>query len=149
MAILVLRMGPTHLSTDDAPLRGVLVVDDDPSFRRAIARLLSVRGYSVREAESGAQALKELSLPGAPRLVVVDFHMKTMSGPELCRILRTRRPNLYIVLMTAEGGSRALLDAKNAGADAYIKKPFDVEELANRLRAGSASLRAGDSDDPK
>lgn len=147
MAILVFRMGPTHLSKDDDPLRGVLVVDDDPSVRRAIVRLLSARGYTVREAESGAQALKELSLPGAPRLVVVDFHMKTMSGPELCRILRTRRPYIYIVLMTAESGSRALIDAKNSGADAYIKKPFDADELATRLRAGSASLRAADDDD--
>src|SRR5688572_19718324 len=135
------------MSQDSDLLRNVLVVDDDPSVRRAIVRMLSVRGYSVREAENGAQALKVLALPEAPRLAVVDWNMKTMSGPELCRILRARKPHVYVVLMTAESGGRVLSDAMSSGADVYIQKPFNPDELAARLLAGRASLRASDERD--
>lgn len=135
------------MSLDSDLLRNVLVVDDDPSVRRAIVRMLSARGYAVREAENGAQALQVLAMPGAPRLAVVDWNMKAMSGPELCRILRARKPYVYVVLMTAESGDRVLSDAMNSGADVYIHKPFDADELASRLLAGRASLRAADETD--
>ena len=135
------------MAQDSDLLRNVLVVDDDPSVRRAIVRMLSVRGYAVREAENGAQALKVFALPDAPRLAVVDWHMRTMSGPELCRILRARKPYVYVVLMTAESGERVLSDAMNSGADVYIRKPFDPDELAARLLAGRASLSASDDKD--
>lgn len=131
--------------SDPDLLRTVLVVDDDPSVRRAIMRMLTVRGYLVREAENGAQALKLFALPGAPRLAVVDWNMKAMSGPELCRILRTRKPYVYVVLMTADSGERVQSDALNCGADAYIQKPFRPDELTARLLAGRESLRASDT----
>jgi DNA-binding response OmpR family regulator len=132
------------MSQESDLLRNVLVVDDDPSVRRAIVRMLSARGYAVREAENGAQALKVLALPDAPRLAIVDFNMKTMTGPELCRILRARKPYVYVVLMTADSGERVLNDAMNSGADVYIQKPFNPDELAARLLAGRESLRATD-----
>lgn len=114
----------------------VLLVDDDAVTRSMLAKLLSVRGYEILEAESGGSALRVLTQPDAPRLAVVDWNMGTINGPELCRILRGRAPYVYVVLTTAREGRRPLVEAMNSGADGYIQKPVDGDELEAWLVAG-------------
>ena len=114
----------------------VLLVDDDAVTRSVLAKLLGVRGFEVIEAESGGTALKALSQPNAPRMAVVDWNMGTINGPELCRILRGRSPYTYVVLTTAREGRKPLVEAMNSGADGYIQKPVDADELEAWLVAG-------------
>jgi len=114
----------------------VLLVDDDGVTRSVLGKLLGVRGFEVIEAESGGTALKALSQPHAPRMAVVDWNMGTINGPELCRILRGRSPYTYVVLTTAREGRKPLVEAMNSGADGYIQKPVDADELEAWLVAG-------------
>jgi len=122
----------------------VLLVDDDGVTRGVLAKLLGVRGYDVFEAESGAAALRELSQPNAPRLAVVDWNMGTINGPELCRILRGRLPYTFVVLTTAQEGRKPLVEAMHAGADGYVQKPADPDELEAWLVAGQRVVELHD-----
>jgi diguanylate cyclase (GGDEF)-like protein len=122
----------------------VLLVDDDQVTRSMLAKLLSVRGYEILEAESGGSALRVLTQPDAPRMAVVDWNMGTINGPELCRILRGRAPYVYVVLTTAREGRRPLVEAMNSGADGYIQKPVDGDELEAWLVAGQRIVELQD-----
>ena len=122
----------------------VLLVDDDGVTRSVLAKLLGVRGFEVIEAESGGTALKALSQPNAPRMAVVDWNMGTINGPELCRILRGRSPYIYVVLTTAREGRKPLVEAMNSGADGYIQKPVDADELEAWLVAGQRIVELQD-----
>ncbi|HEX6767367.1 MAG TPA: diguanylate cyclase [Polyangiaceae bacterium] len=114
----------------------VLLVDDDGVTRSVLSKLLAVRGYEVIEAESGGAALRVLTQPDAPRMAVVDWNMGTINGPELCRILRGRSPYTYVVLTTAREGRKPLVEAMNSGADGYLQKPVEADELEAWLVAG-------------
>src|SRR5688572_17589776 len=120
----------------DKQLKRVLLVDDDSVTRSMLARMLTSRGYEIIEAENGVAALRALNQPDAPRMAVVDWNMGTINGPELCRIVRGRAPYVYVVLTTAREGSKPLVEAMNSGADGYIQKPVDPDELEAWLVAG-------------
>lgn len=122
----------------------VLLVDDDGVTRSVLAKLLGARGFEVIEAESGGTALRALSQPDAPRMAVVDWNMGTINGPELCRILRGRAPYIYVVLTTAREGRKPLVEAMNSGADGYIQKPVDPDELEAWLVAGQRIVNLQD-----
>ncbi|HEX5099403.1 MAG TPA: diguanylate cyclase [Polyangiaceae bacterium] len=129
---------------DDPKHKRLLLVDDDSVTRSVLSRQLSVRGYEIIEAESGGSALRVLTQPDAPRMAVVDWNMGTINGPELCRILRGRSPYVYVVLTTAREGRRPLVEAMNSGADGYIQKPVDVDELEAWLVAGQRIVELQD-----
>jgi diguanylate cyclase (GGDEF)-like protein len=116
----------------------VLVADDDPSARRRLVNTLVSWGYAPVEVPSGVAALAALTRPKAPRLGIVDWEMPGLNGIEVCRLIRglPNAPYTYLLLMTAHTGQRRLVEAMNAGADDYVHKPFDEQELEVRLRAG-------------
>ena len=122
----------------------LMLVDDDSVSRSVLSRQLSARGYEIMEADSGGSALRVLTQPNAPRMAVVDWNMGTINGPELCRILRGRSPYVYVVLTTAREGRRPLVEAMNSGADGYIQKPVDVDELEAWLVAGQRIVELQD-----
>jgi diguanylate cyclase (GGDEF)-like protein len=122
----------------------VLLVDDDSVSRSVLAKQLAARGYEIVEADSGGSALRVLTQANAPRMAVVDWNMGTINGPELCRILRGRAPYVYVVLTTAREGRRPLVEAMNSGADGYIQKPVDVDELEAWLVAGQRIVELQD-----
>jgi two-component system cell cycle response regulator len=116
----------------------VLLADDDRLSRQALEAKVTEWGYDVISVSEGGKALTTLLRPDAPRLALLDWEMPGLSGVDVCRVLRGRRdaPYVYIVLCTGREGQRHLIDGLAAGADDYIKKPFDVQELEVRLRAG-------------
>jgi two-component system KDP operon response regulator KdpE len=115
-----------------APTR-VLVVDDEPQIRRALAINLRARGYEVDLAEDGRTAL-ELAARSHPDVVVLDLGLPELDGVEVIRGLRgwSRVPIVVLSVRDAEGDKVAALDA---GADDYVTKPFGMDELLARLRA--------------
>ncbi len=118
--------------------QGVLVVDDDKLVRTATARVLEQRGFKPVAVPDAPTALQLLHEPGAPRVVLIDWEMPAMSGPEFCRIVRASKalPYVYVLLTTGREGRRPFIEAMNSGADGYICKPVDADELEAWLLAG-------------
>lgn len=118
----------------------VRIVDDEPSFRRALRATLAALGFEVVEASSGEPALE---LAGADRcnVVLLEVDMPEMGGLEACRELRRRDPSLPIMMLTARDKEEDKVKAFEAGADDYVTKPFSVKELLARLRIAVPSLR--------
>ncbi len=120
----------------------VLVVEDDPEMQRALALNLTARGYAVTIAANGTEALNEAAAV-SPDVIVLDMGLPDLDGMDVIRAIRgyTRTP---IVVLSGRVGSGDKVDALEAGADDYVTKPFDVNELVARLRA--ATRRAGPAD---
>ncbi|MGW4246918.1 response regulator transcription factor [Nocardia sp. NPDC004722] len=112
----------------------VLVVEDDPNVRSTLEQLLRFEGYRVSVACDGREAL-DLLETDRPDLAVVDVVMPRLDGLSLCRTLRRRGDRLPILVLTARGQAGDRVAGLDAGADDYLGKPFDTEELLARLRA--------------
>jgi two-component system KDP operon response regulator KdpE len=121
----------------------VLVVDDEPPIRRALAANLRARGYLVELAENGEQAL-ELAARTHPDLVVLDLGLPGLDGLEVIRALRGWN-RLPIVVLSAREAEADKVEALDAGADDYVAKPFGMDELLARIRA--ALRRAAPEED--
>jgi two-component system response regulator MprA len=112
----------------------LLVVDDDRALRDVLRRALTLAGYDVRLAESGASALAEVA-GSAPDAVVLDAGLPDIDGLEVCRLLRREGNRIPVLMLTARATVSDRIDGLDAGADDYLVKPFDVDELKARLRA--------------
>lgn len=119
----------------------VLVVDDEAQLRRALTRSLEGHGYSVREAEDGAEALRAFDT-FKPDVVLLDLMLPDMSGVDVCQELR-RKHRTPIIVLSVLGEEKTKVDALDAGADDYLTKPFGMDELLARIRV---ALRRGASD---
>lgn len=120
----------------------VLLADDDPLTRRLVGSALVSWGYSVELAKDGNEAWLALTRPDGPSLAVIDWIMPGLDGLEICRRLRQQRGSyVYVLLLTAKSDKADLLVGLDAGADDYMRKPFELEELQARLRTGVRILR--------
>ena len=124
----------------------VLVADDDPIPRRVVEAALHQAGYEPVVAVNGEHALRILSEPNSPRLVVLDWEMPRLDGLSVCRALRAGRqePYVYVLLLTSNDRSEAIVEGLDAGADDYVTKPCDLDELKARLRAAVRILKLQD-----
>jgi two-component system, OmpR family, response regulator MprA len=128
----------------------VLVVEDDADIAGVLRRSLDKEGYEVRVAGDGEGALEESDV-FEPDAVVLDLGLPRLDGVEVCRRLRTAR-DVPILILTARDAVEARVEGLDSGADDYLVKPFERDELLARLRAllrrrpprGSAFLVAGD-----
>jgi two-component system response regulator MprA len=111
----------------------ILVVDDDPKIRSVLGRGLRFEGYDVQIAASGQEAL-QLARDTPFDLVVLDLTMPRMDGLEVCRRLR-RGVSIPILMLTARDAVADRIVGLDSGADDYLTKPFDFEELLARVRA--------------
>ncbi len=120
----------------------LLIAEDDPVSRRLLEARLGRWGYDVEAAADGVEAWRRLQEQDAPRLAILDWMMPGLTGPEVCRKLRklASEPYTYILLLTARRQKEDLVAGLDAGADDYITKPFDENELKVRLRAGRRIL---------
>ena len=112
----------------------VLVVDDDRAVREALRRALTLADYEVQIAEDGNAAI-ELIAQSVPDAVVLDVGLPDVDGLELCRRLRTLGNRVPILMLTARAEVSDRVEGLDAGADDYLAKPFDVDELKARMRA--------------
>jgi two-component system, cell cycle response regulator len=120
----------------------VLVADDDRISRTVLTHNLKKWGYEVIVCEDGLQAWNELQEPEAPQMAILDWMMPGMDGIQVCQAVRERpqEPYVYILLLTAKSLKADLLTGLNAGADDYLAKPVDIQELELRLRTGRRIL---------
>lgn len=121
----------------------VLVVEDSAVYRKLIVDHLQGWGFGTTVVESGAEAWRALEQPNSPKLVLLDWVLPDMDGPELCQRIRQAGASphyLYVILLTSKEGRQNMLDAMQAGADDYLLKPFDESELKARLLVGKRIL---------
>jgi two-component system, OmpR family, KDP operon response regulator KdpE len=123
----------------------ILVVDDEPQITRVLKTALSSRGYAIRTASDGDDALQVMK-SWAPDLVITDLRMPNMDGVELCRHLRAKS-GIPILVLSVRNEERIKIEALDAGADDYITKPFSIDELLARVRA--ALRRASAAQQPE
>lgn len=116
----------------------ILVAEDDPVLRRMLEALLVKSGYEVVAVADGKQALRILEGEEAPSLAILDWVMPGMEGPQVCQQIRQKRdrPYVYILLLTALTQKGNVLHGLDSGADDYLTKPFDAQELRARVRVG-------------
>src|SRR5256714_1163859 len=119
----------------------ILVADDDAVIRMTLDAVLKSAGFEVTLAGDGAEAWANLELSHFP-IVISDWQMPEITGPELCRRIRGRTDThyTYFLLVTATGGKQRYLEGMEAGADDFITKPIDMEELRARLKVADRIL---------
>ena len=125
----------------------ILIADDDSISQRILNSLLLKWGYNVTVASDGEEAFRVLSGVDAPRLAILDWMMPSMEGVEICRRIRefADRPYIYTLLLTGRSEKQDLLRGLELGADDYLTKPFDAQELRARLHVGHRILKLQDS----
>jgi len=116
----------------------VLIADDELMSRKLLQKTLERAGYEVTAVENGRLATEQLCPANGPRLALLDWVMPELDGPGVCREVRKRKQQsyVYMVLLTSKESKEDVVAGLESGADDYLTKPFDPEELKARLRTG-------------
>jgi len=124
----------------------ILIADDDALSRRLLERTLLRAGYEVVSAVNGREAVENLIGPDTPRLALLDWMMPELDGPGVCRETRNRRDQsyVYMILLTSRESKEDVVAGLESGADDYLIKPFNADELKARLRTGERILHLED-----
>ncbi len=112
----------------------VLLAEDDRAVRESLTRALNLEGYDTRAVSNGAMALDALREQPA-ELVILDVSMPVVDGLTVCRVLRSENNQVPILMLTARTETSDRVAGLDAGADDYLPKPFDLDELFARMRA--------------
>jgi DNA-binding response OmpR family regulator len=112
----------------------VLIADDDPDIRMLVRLRLERSGYTVIAASDGREALA-LAADCSPDLAILDVSMPYLNGVEVTKALRERHAGLPVILLTGRAHEADVARGAEAGADAYVTKPFSRQELETRVRA--------------
>ncbi|MBC8028872.1 MAG: diguanylate cyclase [Pyrinomonadaceae bacterium] len=119
----------------------ILIAEDDRVSSRVLATTLIKWGHDVVTTDNGLDAQAELQKDNAPRLAILDWMMPGLEGPEVCRRVRKAvKTAPYIILLTALSQKERMLAGLEAGADDYLSKPFDRDELRVRLKVGMRTV---------
>jgi sigma-B regulation protein RsbU (phosphoserine phosphatase) len=118
----------------------ILIAEDDRATARMLSSLIASWGFEVATVCDGRSALEAFDREAGPQLVLLDWMLPTIDGLEICRKIRAsgkRAPTPYIILLTSRNGPTDLVAGLDAGADEYLVKPIDPDELRARLNAGA------------
>ena len=123
----------------------VLIADDDRAIRESLARALELEGYAVTACADGAAALAAVR-EAEPDVLVLDLMMPSVDGLTVCRVLRSEGDRTPLLLLTAHTETSDRVAGLDAGADDYLPKPFDLDELLARIRALLRRAQPDDAD---
>jgi len=123
----------------------ILVVDDERQITRVLKTALSSRGYSIRTAADGDEAVQTMR-EWSPDLLITDLRMPNMDGLALCKHVRAKS-QMPIIVLSVKGEEQTKVEALDAGADDYVTKPFNMNELLARVRAAIRRLSMSQQSD--
>jgi len=125
----------------------ILIAEDDPVSLRILESFLEKWGFDVMATRDGRSALQALQAEDGPRLAILDWMMPEIDGVEVCRTLRKANAEryIYIIVLSAKNQKEEIVEGIEGGADDYVSKPFDPNELKARLRAGRRILALEES----
>jgi len=119
----------------------ILVADDDLVSSRILERALVRLGHETVVVSDGPEAISALLAPDCPRMAILDWMMPGADGLEVCRAIREKATHYgYLILLTARDRHEDLLAGLDSGADDFLTKPFDLNELRSRIRSGTRVL---------
>jgi len=133
-AIIILYLAAAGRIGGQTSLHKLLIADDDDEIRELLEFDLSQSGYSVVTAKDGGEALNK-ALKDNYDLILLDVMMPKMNGFDACRNIRISKPDVPILMLTAKGAMTDKTQGFDSGADDYIVKPFDIQEVLLRVRA--------------
>jgi DNA-binding response OmpR family regulator len=119
---------------EKAPLAKILIVEDEPNMVAGLRDNFEYEGYQVITAADGLAGL-DRALAESPDLVVLDVMMPLMSGLDVCKQLKARRPSIPVIMLTARSQEVDKVVGLELGADDYVTKPFSIRELLARVKA--------------
>ena len=115
-------------------MESILIVEDDPSILLGLSKNLKFEGYNVMTAKDGESGL-ELAINKLPDLIVLDIMLPKMSGFDVCKIIRQKKLQTLILVLTAKDKEIDKIMGLDLGADDYLTKPFSIRELIARVKA--------------
>jgi diguanylate cyclase (GGDEF)-like protein len=119
----------------------ILIADDDPVSSKMLERALIRFGHEIVVVHDGPQAISALLAPDCPRMAILDWMMPGADGLEVCRTIRQQATSyVYLILLTARDRHEDLVAGLDSGADDFLTKPFNLDELRSRLRSGTRVL---------
>jgi DNA-binding response OmpR family regulator len=130
---------PAPLEDESIP---VVIAEDDPVSRKLVTTVIEMAGYRTIVTNNGDEAMSALRAQKKPCIAVVDWMMPGTDGAEICRRIRESDRSVYIIMVTARGTKKDTVEGIDHGADDYLVKPFDPEELLARIRTGLRVLTA-------
>ena len=121
----------------------ILIAEDDFTSRNMLTLFLKKHGHEVVVTENGAEAWEVMQRPDAPKLAILDWMMPEIDGIDVCRRVRTQETNHppYIIMLTAKADKVDISTGLDAGADDYLAKPFDFNELRSRINVGARLIK--------
>ena len=114
----------------------VIVAEDDPVSRALISAVVKKGGFCTIETRDGYEAMEAIRAQDGAALAILDWVMPGMDGLEVCRSVRASGKMVYIIMLSVRGGTKNLVEGLEGGADDYLVKPFDKNELLARLKVG-------------
>jgi len=116
----------------------IMIAEDDPASQQVLVAMLKRWGHEVEVTSNGSEAWERLQRDDRPRLVILDRMMPGMSGVDVCKELRQLQSEVptYVIMLTAMGSRENIVEGLEAGADDYLTKPFDSNELRARIEVG-------------
>ncbi len=136
IALTELSPSSDHTGVVDATAgtASILIAEDDRAVRESLDRALTLEGYDVRASSNGAEALDAIK-ERRPDVLLLDVSMPLVDGLTVCRVLRAENERLPILMLTARTETSDRVAGLDAGADDYLPKPYDLDELLARVRA--------------
>jgi two-component sensor histidine kinase len=125
----------------------ILIAEDDLTTRRYLASILEKKGHQIVSVGDGEEAWQAIQADSAPRMLLLDWQMPKVEGPELCRRVRTLERDVkpYIIILTIKNEKKDIASILDGGADDYLTKPYDPGELFARIHVGIRMLELQES----
>ena len=114
----------------------IIIAEDDPVSRELISTVVKKWGFRTIVTRDGHEAMAAIRAQEGAALAILDWMMPGMDGLQVCQRVRTSEKMIYIILLSARGGTENLVEGLECGADDYLVKPFDKNELLARLKVG-------------
>jgi DNA-binding response OmpR family regulator len=130
-----------QISPPPDPAVPVIIAEDDPVSRALISAVVKKWGFRTIETRDGYEAMEALRAQEGAALAILDWVMPGMDGLQVCRSVRASEKMVYIIMLSVRGGTENLVEGLEGGADDYLVKPFDKNELLARIKVGLRVLQ--------